>query len=340
MITIDGSKGEGGGQILRTSLALSLVTSQPFRMERIRARRQKSGLLRQHLTAVEAAKTVGCADVAGATMNSQTLDFRPGPVTPGNYRFAVGTAGSATLVLQTVLPSLLTASGTSTLTLEGGTHNPMAPPFDFLARSFLPLIQRMGPRVELELRRPGFYPAGGGRFHARIEPVKRLSRLVLTERGAIHGRRARAWLSKLSPEVAERELAIVRQELRWRAEECGVEVVAHPKGPGNALVLELEAEHVTAVFTGFGERGRPAEDVARDAIESAKAWLEADVPVDEYLADQLLLPMALAGGGSFRTTKPSFHATTNTAIIQRFLPVPIRFEPENDLVWRAMVGSN
>jgi len=240
MITIDGSEGEGGGQILRTSLALSLVTSQPFRMERIRARRQKSGLLRQHLTAVEAAKTVGCADVAGATMNSQTLDFRPGPVTPGNYRFAVGTAGSATLVLQTVLPSLLTASGTSTLTLEGGTHNPMAPPFDFLARSFVPLIQRMGPRVELELRRPGFYPAGGGRFHARIEPVKRLSRLVLTERGAIHGRRARAWLSKLTPEVAERELAVVREELRWRAEECGVEVVTHPKGPGNALVMEIK----------------------------------------------------------------------------------------------------
>ena len=128
MITIDGSQGEGGGQILRTSLALSLVTGQPFRMVRIRARRQKPGLLRQHLTAVEAAKTVGCADVAGAELNSQTLEFQPGQVTPGNYRFAVGTAGSATLVLQTVLPSLLTASGSSTLTLEGGTHNPLAPP--------------------------------------------------------------------------------------------------------------------------------------------------------------------------------------------------------------------
>src|ERR1051325_11860360 len=173
MIIIDGSEGEGGGQILRTSLALSLVTGQSFRMKRIRAKRQKPGLLRQHLTAVEAAKTVGCAEVGGAEMNSQTLEFRPGPVTPGTYRFAVGTAGSATLVLQTVLPSLLTASGTSSLTLEGGTHNPLAPPFDFLARSFMPLIRRMGPGVELELRRPGFYPAGGGRFHARIEPVKR-----------------------------------------------------------------------------------------------------------------------------------------------------------------------
>jgi RNA 3'-terminal phosphate cyclase (ATP) len=271
-------------------------------MERIRAKRQKPGLLRQHLTAVEASKTVGCAEMTGATLNSQTLEFRPGPVTPGNYRFAVGTAGSATLVLQTVLPSLLTASGRSTLTLEGGTHNPLAPPFDFLARSFMPLLHRMGAGVELELRAPGFYPAGGGRFHVRIEPVKRLRPITLIERGPIRSRRARVWLSKLSSEIAERELAIVREELRWQAEECSVETVAHPKGPGNALVLEIETEHVTAVFTGFGERGRPAEDVAREAVEAAKLWLAADVPVDEYLADQLLLPVVLAGGGFFRTT--------------------------------------
>src|ERR1043166_1576852 len=140
MIAIDGAEGEGGGQILRTSLALSLVTGQSFRMERIRAKRQKPGLLKQHLTSVEAAKTVGCAEADGASLSSQTLEFRPGPVTPGNYRFAVGTAGSATLVLQTVLPPLLTASGHSPLTLAGGTHNPMAPPFDFLDRCFMPLI--------------------------------------------------------------------------------------------------------------------------------------------------------------------------------------------------------
>lgn len=339
MITIDGSEGEGGGQILRTSLALSLVTGQPFRMERIRAKRQKPGLLRQHLTAVEAAKSVGCAEVVGAAMNSQTLEFRPAAVTPGNYRFAVGTAGSATLVLQTVLPCLLTAAGTSTLTLEGGTHNPLAPPFDFLARSFTPLIQRMGPGVALELRTPGFFPAGGGRFHARIEPVKQLSRLVLSERGAILRRRARVWLSKLSPDVAERELQVVRDELKWRPEECGVELVEHPKGPGNALVLEIEAENVTGVFTGFGERGRPAEEVAEAAVEAATVWLAAEVPVDDHLADQLLIPMVLAGGGSLHTTKPSLHTTTNAQIIQRFLPVPIRFVQDGELVWQVSVGT-
>jgi len=339
VITIDGSQGEGGGQILRTSLALSLVTGRAFRMERIRARRQKPGLLKQHLTAVEAAKTVGCAEVDGAALSSQTLEFRPGPVTPGNYRFAVGTAGSATLVLQTVLPALLTANDHSTLTLEGGTHNPMAPPFDFLTRCFMPLIHRMGPSVELELRRHGFFPAGGGRFHARIEPVRKLSRLDLLERGSIRGRLARILVSKLPEHVGQRELAVVREELKWREDECSIEAVLYPVGPGNAVVLAIESEHVTGVFTGFGERGRPAEEVARSAVEAAKTWLEAEVPVDEHLADQLLIPLVLAGGGSFRTTKPSLHTTTNAEVIQRFLSVPIEVQQESEPAWRVTVGE-
>jgi RNA 3'-terminal phosphate cyclase (ATP) len=339
MITIDGSQGEGGGQILRTSLALSLVTGQPFRIERIRAKRQKPGLLKQHLTAVEASKTVGCAEVKGAALSSQTLEFRPGPVTPGNFRFAVGTAGSATLVLQTVLPALLTASGHSTLTLEGGTHNPMAPPFDFLARCFMPLIHRMGPSVELELRRHGFFPAGGGQFHVRIEPAKKLARLDLPERGSIRSRQARILASKLPEHVGQRELTVVRDELKWRPDECLVEAVQFPVGPGNAVVLAVEAEHVTEVFTGFVERGRPAEEVARSAAGALEQWLEANVPADEHLADQLLIPMALAGGGSFRTTKPSLHTTTTAEVIQRFLPVPIRIDQESELVWCVKVGS-
>lgn len=337
MITIDGSLGEGGGQILRTSLALSLVTGQPFRMERIRAKRQKPGLLKQHLTAVEAAKTVGCGEAEGAALSSQTLEFRPGPVTPGNYRFAIGTAGSATLVLQTVLPALLTASGPSTLTLEGGTHNPLAPPFDFLEKCFIPLIHRMGPLMELELRRHGFFPAGGGQFHARIEPSKTLARLNLPERGSIRNRQAQILVSKLPEHVGQRELNVVRDELKWRADECAIEAIRSPVGPGNAVVLAIETEHVTEVFAGFGERGRSAEEVARSAVEAAKIWLEADVPVDEHLADQLLIPMALAGGGSFRTTKPSPHTSTNAKVIQRFLPVQFRIEQESDLAWRVSV---
>lgn len=339
MITIDGSQGEGGGQILRSALALALVTGQPFRLEQIRAGRQKPGLLRQHLTAVEAATTIGTAEVTGPALGSRTLEFRPRTVTPGNYRFAVGTAGSATLVLQTVLPPLLIASGTSTLTLEGGTHNPFAPPFDFLARCFVPLGQRMGPVIELELRRPGFFPAGGGKFHARIEPVKRLTRLDLMERGAIRRQCARALVSKIPESIGERELAVVREQLGWTAEECVVETVPNPMGPGNALLLEIETEHVTAIFTSFGERGRTAEAVASDACAAARTWLEAGVPVDEHLADQLLLPMALAGGGSFRTVKPSLHSTTNAAIIERFLPVKIQFAPEGENLCRVEVSG-
>ena len=338
MITIDGSQGEGGGQILRTSLALSLVTGQPFRLEQIRAGRQKPGLMRQHLTAVEAATTVGAAEVTGAILGSQTLEFRPRGVTPGSYRFAVGTAGSATLVLQTILPPLLTANGISTLTLEGGTHNPFAPPFDFLARCFVPLIQRMGPIIGLELCRPGFFPAGGGKFHARIDPVKRLTRLDLIERGPIRQRRARAIVSKIPAQVAERELTVVREQLGWQGSECVVESVDNPLGPGNALLVEIEAENVSAVFTSFGERGRSAEDVAGEVCVAAKSWLSANVPVDEYLADQLMLPLALAGGGSFRTVEPSLHSTTNAQIIERFLGVKIRFEVESDKMWRVAVS--
>jgi len=339
MITIDGSEGEGGGQILRTSLTLSLATGQAFRLDRIRAGRQKPGLLRQHLTAVEAARSIGNAEAIGATLGSPTLEFRPGKVTPGNYRFAVGTAGSATLVLQTVLPALLTASDVSSLTLEGGTHNPFAPPFDFLERSFVPLIRRLGPKVDLDLRRPGFFPAGGGRFEARIEPVDRLNRLDLAERGPIRSQRASAWVSRLPASIGERELAVVRQAPGWAPEDCHVEVVSNPAGPGNALVLELEAEHVTGVFTGFGERGRAAEEVARQAVTAARSWLQAEIPVSDHLADQLLLPLALAGGGSFRTVEPSLHARTNAAIIQRFLEMPIRFEQEDDVRWCVRVGG-
>ena len=190
-IDIDGSQGEGGGQILRTSLALSLATGRPFRIDGIRAGREKPGLLRQHLTAVHAAASVSGATVAGAELGSTTLSFEPGPVAGGEYHLAVGTAGSATLVLQTVLPALLRAVEPSELVLEGGTHNPFAPPFDFVAKTFVPVLRRMGADVTMSLERYGFYPAGGGRFSARVAPSA-LRPLSLTRRGE-RGSRARAW---------------------------------------------------------------------------------------------------------------------------------------------------
>ena len=205
MLTIDGSQGEGGGQVLRSALALSLVTGRPFAIENIRAGRKKPGLLRQHLTAVLAAAEVGRAEVEGATMGSRHLVFRPSGVRSGNYAFRVGTAGSATLVLQTVLPALLLAEGESNLTLEGGTHNPFAPPVDFLVNAYLPLVNRLGPRVEVRLIRPGFYPAGGGEFTVRVQPARQLGRLALVDRGQIVARRVRVLLGHLPRHIAERE---------------------------------------------------------------------------------------------------------------------------------------
>src|SRR6185369_8211050 len=174
MIALDGSQGEGGGQILRSALALSLVTGTPFRIDNIRARRARPGLMRQHLTAVEAAAAVGAARTSGAALGSRSLTFAPTTVKAGEHTFSVGTAGSATLVLQTVLPSLLTADRPSSLVLEGGTHNPSSPPFDFLAKAFLPIVAGMGAQVEATLERPGFYPAGGGRFRVTVAPAKAL----------------------------------------------------------------------------------------------------------------------------------------------------------------------
>jgi RNA 3'-terminal phosphate cyclase (ATP) len=327
MITIDGSVGEGGGQILRTALALSLVTGQPFRIERIRAGRKKAGLLRQHLTAVNAAAEIGCAKVEGRVIGSSQVVFVPGKPVPGVYHFAVGTAGSATLVLQTILPALLTASAPSNLLLEGGTHNPYAPPFDFLAGAFLPLLQRMGPAISVDLHQPGFYPAGGGKFSVEIEPSATLAPLELLERGPIRQCRARALVAALPRQIAERELAVVRARLAWPAEVCQIETVEAPCGPGNAIMLEIHSDHVTEIFTGFGERGVSAERVADSAVTVALEYLAAEVPVGEHLADQLLLPLALAGGGRFKTLRLSSHSQTNIQIIKKFLRVRVTIEP-------------
>jgi RNA 3'-terminal phosphate cyclase (ATP) len=322
MVRIDGSTGEGGGQVLRTSLALSLVTGTPFRMENIRAGRAKPGLLRQHLTAVKAATSIGDAEVTGAELHSKELTFRPRGLKPGDYHFAIGTAGSATLVLQTVLPALLHASGPSTLVLEGGTHNPAAPPFDFLTKAYLPLVRRMGPGVEASLEKHGFFPAGGGKFEVLVQPAP-LKPLHLLERGKVVRRQATALIAQVPYDVAKRELETVGRKLGWLAEERRVEELKRSPGPGNALSLEIESEHVTEVFTAFGERGVRAEDVAEAAAEEARVYLEAGVPVGHHLCDQLLLLLALARGGSFRTLPLDGHAQTQLETFAHFLDVKL-----------------
>jgi len=343
MLTIDGSQGEGGGQILRTTLALALVTGTPVRLKRIRAGRQKPGLLRQHLTAVRAAAEVCGATVGDDRLGSCELEFKPGQVQPGDYAFHIGSAGSTTLVLQTVLPPLMLATERSTIVLTGGTHNPHAPPVDFLDLAFLPLINRMGPKVTVSLKRPGFYPAGGGRIEVSIEPVGKLLPIELVERGLIRRRLCRAFLAGLPAHIAERELATVGRLLDWPQEclrTCTWEgdVGQRNKGQGNTVTVEVESDRVTEVFTGFGQRGVPAEAVAETAAIEARHYLEAGAPVGEHLADQLLLPLALARGGAFVTMRLTSHATTNIDVIRNFLDVKIAIREESGERWRVEVG--
>ena len=235
MITIDGSEGEGGGQVLRNACALSLVTGQPFRITNIRGRREKPGLMRQHLTAIEAACTLGGAECEGLALHSTELVFRPGRVSAGDYRFAVGTAGSTGLVLQTVLMPLLFADGPSHLVLEGGTHNMMAPPFDFIERVFLPVLNRMGPTVEARLIRHGFFPKGGGRIEVDIVPAP-LRAIECLERGALQEVSATALFAGLPFDIAEREVKTARALLPdWAEEAFQVRRLPEEVGPGNAL---------------------------------------------------------------------------------------------------------
>lgn len=339
LITIDGSFGEGGGQILRTSLALSLITQKPVRIVNIRAGRSKPGLRAQHITSVAAAASVGEAEVAGNIIGSSEITFIPKAVRPGDYSFSTGTAGSCTLVLQTVLMPLIAAGEPSRLHLEGGTHNPFAPPFDFLEKTFLPAICPAGPGITARLHRPGFFPAGGGSMEIEVDRGVSLRPIQLTDRGKILAITVRAIVARLPRHIAERELAVVKDMLPIPPHASRVEEISKSRGPGNAVIIEIQSEHITEVITAFGKRGLPAEDVATDAVAQARTYLESSAPVGPHLADQLLLPLALAGGGVFCTVAPTRHFTTNCEIIKRFMPVVFSFTQISRTDWQVVVQS-
>lgn len=331
MIKIDGSFGEGGGQILRSALGLSMYTGKAFTIENIRAGRKKPGLMRQHLTAVRAGREICGAKVEGDEIGSQTLTFRPGAVKSGDYRFSIGTAGSCTLVLQAILPSLLTAKGGSRVTFEGGTHNPMAPPFHFLNEAFFRTLREMGVGIECSLGSYGFYPAGGGSFEVVITPAAELKQFELDERGELLEYEAKALVAKIPYKIAEEEIKIIRARLGWEAEAARA-LTVESRGPGNIVMIKLVSERVTELFTGFGEKGLPLKVVANRAAGKVQRYLNSRAVVDEYLADQLLIPMALAGGGSFTTHKPSMHTITNIEVIKQFMELDFECrEIEEDL---------
>jgi RNA 3'-terminal phosphate cyclase (ATP) len=315
--------------VVRNACALSLVSGQPFRITNIRGGRQKPGLMRQHLTAVEAACAIGGAECDGLTVGASEMEFRPGHIRAGEHRFAVGTAGSTGLVLQTVLMPLLLADGPSRLILEGGTHNMLAPPFDFIERSFLPVINRMGPTVSARLVRHGFYPRGGGRIEVDIMPAQ-LRRIECVERGAALGCEGRVLITAIPGAVAEREVAAAQKALGWPEGSFAIRELPADQGPGNILMLEARFEHVTEIVSGFGQLGVSSESLARKAAARMNGYLESGAFAGPYLADQLLLPFSLAGGGCFTTVKPSQHALTAATVIERFTGRRTRFERQAD----------
>lgn len=318
MIEIDGSQGEGGGQILRSALSLAVYTGKAFRIAGIRARREKPGLLRQHLTAVKAAAAISDARVEGCEVGSTALTFEPHGVRAGEYSFAIGTAGSCTLVLQTVLPPLLTASDPSVIRISGGTHNSAAPPVEFLNRAFLPLINRMGPTVTVRTERVGFFPRGGGLIEAQIIPAPRLRPIEVLTRGERRSAYAEAFIAGIPKDVADRELAVVARRLNWTPEQLKIRGLSGEVGPGNALALTLEYEHITEVFTSFGAPARSAESVAEEAAGAVREYISNSAPVGPHLADQLLLPMVLGGVSAFTTCAPTPHFQSNCEVIAAF----------------------
>ena len=322
MIEIDGSKGEGGGQIVRSSLALSALTGQAFTILNVRAGRAKPGLMRQHLVAVNATQEICNAKVKGAKIGSSKIEFQPNKLCGGSYEFKVDTAGSVTLVAQTILPALMCADEESRISLTGGTHNMAAPPFDFLEQVYLPIVTRMGPKFESELTKFGFYPQGGGHFSVSISPCKLLSGIEILENGGDLSPSVKAIVSKIPISIAQRECDAIRKKTNWEKSIFEAIEVTNSPGPGNVVMIKLAGDNVTEVFTGFGKLGIRAEQVARGVLREALKHMQTGVPVGPHLADQLMLPMGLAAvqgqTSRFRTFELTGHGETHIKILKKF----------------------
>ncbi|HEY7745226.1 MAG TPA: RNA 3'-terminal phosphate cyclase [Desulfuromonadales bacterium] len=325
MIRIDGAAGEGGGQVLRSALTLSLLTGKPFEIVHIRAGRHKPGLMAQHLRAVAAAAAVAGARVEGAHPGSTTLVFVPTAIRPGHYRFEIGTAGSTSLVLQTILLPLAFAHGTSAIEISGGTHVAWSPCFHYLELHWLPYLREMGVAAELTLVRAGFYPRGGGQVTARIRPASLLRRLSLVERGRLTRIFCLSAVSHLDQSVAERQSRAALARLAGLTGQIEFRNISLPApGKGTVFLTLAEFEHARCCYFSLGERGKPAERVAGEAVDAFLAFLDTDGAIDEFLADQLLLPLALAQGTSeMRTARVTPHLRTNAEVIHRFLSARI-----------------
>jgi len=337
-VYLDGSA--GGGQILRSSLTLSIVTGRTLVLENVRTKRERPGLMRQHLTAVNAAKLICGAEVEGAELGSTSIRFVPSKTQGGRYSFAIGTAGSTMLVLQTVLLPLCFADDPSEVTISGGTHNTMCPPFEFIDQVYLPILRELGVEAQLELIRPGFYPAGGGEVKVVIQPIKALQPTqktssedgywALIERGELVELQATAIVNNLARSIAERELEVIQKRLKLSEDQMTVVSGQEAPGPGNVCQVLVRHEHADELFVSHGKPGLSGKTVANKLCDEAYAYLRSGAPVGKYLADQLLLPLALAGGGTFQCTELTDHFHTHKAVLESFLPISVETKPHDN----------
>ncbi|MEN8320636.1 RNA 3'-terminal phosphate cyclase [Acinetobacter junii] len=335
-IQIDGSQGEGGGQILRTALALSMITGQAFELINIRAGRKKPGLMRQHLVCVQASQHISQAYVEGAELHSQRLYFAPQHIQSGKYQFQIGSAGSTTLVLQTLLPALLLQNEASELTISGGTHNPLAPTADFIEHCFLPALEKLGIKVEFKLNKAGFFPIGAGEIQIKIQPWQHRNKLNLLDRGILQSTEAFAAVLNLSEEaqIAQRELATLNKRLKLDTQQQ-----FHLNGisRGNTVYVKVKHQHHVELFTALGEMRKSAEQIANHLAEQVKRYIASQAVVDEYLADQLLLPLALGQGGEFTAHCISEHTRTQAVMIEKFIDCEIEFIELDKNLFQALV---
>ncbi len=330
MITIDGSFGEGGGQILRTSLSLAAITGTEVRLDNLRANRPKPGLMRQHLACAKAVAEICGGELEGAELKSSRLVFRPNKIRGGEYHFAIGSAGSTILLAQTVLPVLLFADAPSTVAIEGGTYNEKAPAFDFFEEAYLPCLRKMGVEADGEMKRVGFYPAGCGRIELYVKPVRAWRRLSLRERGNLQDALVTAIGSSLDKTILLDELRFFQAGLGhimdFRTEIADVKSA----GPGNVLIAKLRYDNLTEVFSVCGNFGVSRQSVAKQTVRYTWQYLSRNWVVGQFLADQLMLPMALGAGGDYLTGRPTLHSETNRAVIRRFLDVNVDFKKEDN----------
>lgn len=326
MIEIDGSCGEAGGQILRSALGLSSLLKKPFKIHNLRKGRSKPGLRAQHLTAVNASTLISGARTRGASEGSTELEFEPSAVKCGDYFFDIGTAGSTTLVAQTLLPMLVLSEGPSTIALRGGTHNPMSPPFDFIKEVFLVFLGRLGLNVSAQISSYGFYPKGGGKITLGIRPSKETKPLILTERGSLISVKCISGVGGLPMGIAERQADSAIKKLKGLpAEARSLEV--HTPGEGSFVFIRAEYENSMAGFTSLGRRGKRAETVGEEAASEFLAHHSSGMALDPRMADQIAIYLSVSGGDSaFTTSRVTNHLTTNLWLISKF--VDIRYSVE------------